>query len=337
MNTVPTISVVMPVYNGARYLREAIASIRWQTFTDWEMVCVDDGSTDETFQILNEFAATDSRIRVIRQENQGVVAARNQCLQHARADWIACLDCDDIALPHRLATQLKAVADRPELVALGSNMLNVDPAGMPIQRSRYALTHEAIEHGLLTGQGGTLGQPSVLMKRSAVEQVGRYRKQFEWIEDTDLWLRLAQIGKLANHSEVLTLYRQHDQSTCWKRRGLQRELMPKLLVEAHRARGLTPPSFTSEKTRRRKQSSAVGKWARQAARAGYFATAWKHWRHQVRAEPLSFLTCRVTAEMLLRGVVSLSKGTVQQPLDLPDWHRWDATSSTAQVRSADAA
>lgn len=338
MNRPPTVSVVMPVYNGARYLRQAIASIRWQTFTDWELVCVDDGSTDNSAEILTEFAATDSRIKFVSQTNQGVVAARNHCSQLARGEWLACLDCDDIALPKRLAEQLSYVNRHPEVVAVGSNMLCVDPEGLPIQTTNYAARHADIEQGLLQGTGNTLGQPSVMMRRDAVTKAGNYRAEFQWIEDTDLWLRLARVGQLANMTDVLTYYRLHEQSTCWKRRGLQRTLMPKLIAEAHRVRGLpVPETNTKAETSPRKQSTAAGKWARQAARSGHYRSAWKHWRRQVAVEPLSLLTCRVTLETMFRACESFLKKSPAPLAPLPDWRRWDAPRGETLIESDRAA
>ncbi len=334
----PAVSVVMPVYNGARYLRQAIASIRWQTFTDWELICVDDGSTDNSVEILAEFAEADSRIRYLSQENQGVVAARNHCLHLARGQWIACLDCDDVALPNRLEVQLEFMKLNPEVVAVGSNMLCTDPEGLPIQTTNYAIEHAEIEQSLLHGRGNTIGQPSVMMRRDAVDKVGNYRPVFEWIEDTDLWLRLAEVGSLANLHDVLTYYRLHEQSTCWKRRGLQRTLMPQLLTEAHRRRKLpVPETPAASLAAPRKQTSAAGKWARQAARAGHYVSAWKHWRRQASAEPFSWLTCRVTLETLLRMVGSLLAGKRTSLSLLPDWRRWDATESESDCDSHRAA
>jgi len=326
MSATPSISVVMPVYNGMRYLRQAIASIRWQTFSDWELLCINDGSTDGSLEILQQFAALDTRIQVLDQDNQGIVEALNHGVRAARGDWIARMDCDDIAIPERFAVQHQFVNEHSEVVALGSNVLSVDSEGMPLFVDRYETEHTAIEQCLLTGSGGSLAHPSVLMRREAVLEAGMYRKKFEWVEDLDLWLRLSERGQLANIPSVLLHYRLHDQSVCWNRRELQHERLQLLHREAHQIRGLPLPHCSRTKKRLRKQTSAAGKWARRAARAGYFRSAMKHWRRQVSEEPLSLFTLRVTAEAILRGTMAMLSIRPGPTKSLPDWREWDLTA-----------
>jgi len=326
--TAPAVSVVMPIYNGAQYLREALASIRWQTFTDWELVCVNDGSTDESLKILRQFAAIDSRIRIVNQENQGIVEALNRGVEESRADWIARIDSDDVALPVRLATQWRYIQENPEVVLVGSHMLFVDPKGNPICIERYQTTHEGVEQALLGGKAGSFGHPSVLMRRDKVLEAGGYRKEFEWVEDTDLWLRMIRLGRVANIPQVLVNYRLHEQSVCWNRRALQRERGQQMLALARAERGLTSPNLPAGPSKPpRKQSSAAGKWARRAARAGYYRTAFIQWKSQVASDPFSLLTFRVTAEMLLRGTTALFKKREPLAPELPDWRDWDSQDS----------
>jgi glycosyltransferase involved in cell wall biosynthesis len=326
MSTRPTISVVLPVYNGARFLRQTLASLRWQTFTDWEAVCVNDGSTDESQAILRQFAAADPRFRIVDQENQGIVAALNASVLAARAPWIARIDADDVAVPERLATQWRFVQDHPDVVVVGSYMLFTDPEGFPLSTQRYALEQEAIEQALLSGSAGSFGHPSVLIRRDALLKAGLYRKEYEWVEDIDLWLRITRLGRVANIPRVLMHYRQHEQSVCWNRRALQHERLHRLLALARADRGLAAANQPLAAPQpARKQSTAAGKWARRAARSGYYRTAWRQWRRQVAAEPLSFLTLRVTVEMVLRGMAALFKKR-EPTVPLPDWRAWDVPS-----------
>ncbi len=330
MTAKPAISFVMPVYNGQRYLRQTLASIRWQTFSDWEAVCVDDGSTDESPEILREFSHIDSRIRIIRQENQGIVGALNTGVLAARAPWIARIDSDDIAVPERLAQQFAFIQDHPDVVAVGSDMLFIDPDGDALRVGSYATKHDDIGLALLAGRAESMAHPSVLMRRDAVIEAGLYRKQYEWVEDTDLWLRLHRLGRLANIPQILMHYRLHEQSVCWNQRALQRQRLQKLLHEAHAGRSLPlPESRTKKRSRPRQQSSAAGKWARQAARAGNFQTARKHWKSQVGSDPWSFLTFRVTVEMVLRGAVAYAKRRKCEFPKLPDWHPWGCTQQNS--------
>jgi glycosyltransferase involved in cell wall biosynthesis len=319
----------MPVYNGARYLRQTLASLRWQTFDDWEAVCVNDGSTDESLNILRQFADADPRFRIIDQANQGIVAALNAGIHSARCPWIARIDSDDVALPNRLATQWQYVQQHPDIVVVGSYMLFTDDEGYPLCTQCYDTEHAEIERTLLDGSAGGFGHPSVLIHRDTLFQAGLYRREFEWVEDIDLWLRMVRLGRVANIPRVLMHYRQHEQSVCWNRRELQHERLHRLLTLARIERGLVPEhqSLAPPKPAR-KQSSAAGKWARRAARSGYYHSAWRHWRRQFAAEPWSILTWRVTAEMLLRGAVALFKKREPKMAALPDWRQWDVTCET---------
>lgn len=329
----PSISVVMPVYNGARYLRQTLASLHWQTFTDWEAVCVNDGSTDDSLAILQEFAAADPRIRIVDQPNGGIVAALNAGVQAARAAWIARIDSDDVAVPERFATQWQFVQEHPETVVVGSYMLFTDPDGFPLCTQRYATEHAAIEQALLSGSAGSFGHPSVLIRRDALLEAGLYRQEFEWVEDIDLWLRMVRLGRVANIPQVLMHYRQHEQSVCWNRRAVQHERLHRLLAQARIDRGLAPPEMSLAPKPARKQTSAAGKWARRAARSGYFRTAWRQWLRQAMAEPFSWLTLRVTLETLLRGAAALFKRREPRIAPLPDWRKWDV-SGAANRRAA---
>ncbi len=334
----PSISIVMPVYNGDRYLRQTLASLRWQTFTDWEAVCVNDGSTDDSLAILKQFAAADPRFRIVDQENQGIVAALNAGIHAVRSEWIARIDSDDVAVPERLATQWEFVRQNRDVVVVGSYMLFTDPDGFPICTERYATRHEEIEQALLGGKAGSFGHPSVLIRRDAAIQAGLYRKEYEWVEDIDLWLRIIQLGRVANIPQVLMHYRQHEQSVCWNRRALQHERGHRLLAAARAERGLATADASSEPpSAPRKQTAAAGKWARRAARSGYYRTALRQWRRQAVAEPLSYLTLRVTLEMALRAAASLLKKREPPVAPLPDWREWDLAPPAPSVSTQKAA
>ena len=172
MSARPAISVVMPVYNGSRYLRQAIASIRWQSFTDWELLCINDGSTDQSLAFLQEFTQIDARIRILNQDNRGIVEALNRGILAAKADWIARMDCDDVALPDRLATQFEYVTENPDCLVVGSHVLMIDSAGDPLGVQSYPSEHQEIEKLLLNRRAGSIAHPTVLMRRDAVIEAG---------------------------------------------------------------------------------------------------------------------------------------------------------------------
>jgi GT2 family glycosyltransferase len=215
----PQVSVVIPVWNGERYLKEAIESILAQDFGDFELIIVDDGSTDESVKIADSFV-DDPRVSIRRQANAGVVAARNAGLLNARAEFVAFLDADDVAIPSRLSKQFTYLQGHPEVAAVGSHIshFNADKGAyltqvFPIGVSRVA---DALE------DGNPLAQPAVMLRKSMVAAVGGYREAFKFgAEDYDLWLRLSERHLLDNLPEVLTLYRIHPDSLTHRRRHEQ--------------------------------------------------------------------------------------------------------------------
>src|SRR5690348_9760889 len=122
MSTVPVISVVMPVYNAGRFLRESIDSILAQTFGDFEFLCIDDGSTDDSPEILRELAQHDSRVRIITKTNGGVTSALIAGVGGARGEFIARMDADDVADPQRFALQVEHLRTHQECVAVGCHI-----------------------------------------------------------------------------------------------------------------------------------------------------------------------------------------------------------------------
>ena len=200
----PTVSVVLPVYNGAQYLAEAISSILAQTFENFELIMIDDGSTDMSPQILTEYARHDSRIRVIVRENRGLATTLNESIDVARGKWIARMDQDDIALPHRFERQLQWL-ERTGSDLCGSWVQRFGSSDKRILRLRQ--TDEAVRMEMLFAS--PFAHPAVMM-RTASAKLLRYDKAYEKAEDYDLWTRAAQAGwKMTNVPEVLLLYRIH--------------------------------------------------------------------------------------------------------------------------------
>ena len=335
MSTQPILSVVMAVHNSAPYLREALASVRWQSLTDWECICVDDGSTDETPSILQDFANQDSRFRIFRQEKSGIVPALTLGDGQARSDIIARMDSDDVMVPSRLEIQYSYLKAHPECVGVGANVQLIDPMGSPIEVSKYAQDHAEIEHRLLNSLGGTLAHPTLMMRRQAAIDAGGHRPEYPWSHDADLLMRLAQIGKLANLSEVLLLYRQHTKNSCTTKKIEIRTELRSLLREQHEIRDMTMPwELDQSLAKPKKQSSMVGKWARRAARNGYHQTAWNLWREQIRQSPVSIETMRISLEMGLRMTMALASGKQGVKLRLPDWREWDCPSLDNKKQAA---
>jgi glycosyltransferase involved in cell wall biosynthesis len=212
----PIISVLLPVYNSEKYIAEAIDSILVQTISNFELIIINDGSTDGTLAILKKYDAIDSRIRLISRENKGIVESMNEGIDLAQGEWLARMDADDIALPHRFECQLKWL-----------KQTGADICGSWVQffgtTDRRILKHPqsdiAIKVALLFGSA--LAQPVVMMKTTLIKQF-YYNSIWENGEDYDLWVRTASAGlKMTNVQEVLLLYRQH--STQISSRGREQQ------------------------------------------------------------------------------------------------------------------
>ena len=205
--TTPRISVAMSVYNNAPYLGAAIESVLAQTLTDFEFLIVDDGSTDGSGDILDAFAARDSRITVLHQPNAGLIASLNRMIAMARAPLIARMDGDDIALPERFARQLAFLDARPDVGVLGTGCTCIDEQGRP---SSYKFDNVTTPAEVLADlkNGPPLCHPSVVMRVDAVRAVGGYHRAYLHCEDYDLWLRLSEHVAMANLPDRLLLYRQ---------------------------------------------------------------------------------------------------------------------------------
>jgi glycosyltransferase involved in cell wall biosynthesis len=200
-----SISVVLPVRNGARYLREAVDSVLAQTVTKLEVVVVDDGSTDETPEILRSYR--DERVRVVQQEPAGLVAALNRAVAEARSDLIARMDADDMSLPRRLERQLELLVRDERIGLVGCGIETIDEQGRATGSWLLPADDDALRRRLLLRNLFTHG--SVVMRRSALEAAGGYSGAYGANEDYDLWRRIAREWRLAAVPEVLYRYREH--------------------------------------------------------------------------------------------------------------------------------
>ncbi|NJR60187.1 MAG: glycosyltransferase [Cyanobacteria bacterium CRU_2_1] len=237
MNYVPTVSVLMPVYNAQKYVAQAIESILHQTFTDFELLIVDDGSSDRSFRILKRYAAHDSRIRLLSRPNKGFVKTLNEMIPLANGDLIARMDADDLSLPDRFAHQVEFLRQHPEVVCVGGFQDWIDEAGRILIDHQEAIENAEIQAQLLTGRTA-INHPSAMMRRSALLQVGGYDESMYPAEDLDLWLRLGEIGKLANLPETVVYYRQHSRSISEQKQAEQTAKRRQACERAWQRRGI---------------------------------------------------------------------------------------------------
>lgn len=210
----PQVSVLTPAYNSAKFIRHTLDSALSQTFADFEMIVIDDGSTDETRPIVEAYAARDSRIRLVAQSNAGIAAARNRAMAIARGRFFALLDSDDLWLPTYLSEQLEVLSRSPEVAVLSANAINLGGGfdGQPL---------------LPIGDGRTIRFVSLLelvevedslcilsmFRREVVDAIGGFDATLRRSEDYDLWLRAASAGyRIAVNPKPLGLYRRRPDS-----------------------------------------------------------------------------------------------------------------------------
>ena len=160
MSQSPAVSVLLPVFNGIRHLREAVDSILGQTFADFEFIIIDDGSTDDSAKTLQQYAQVDSRIRLVSRPNKGLTVTLNEGVGMASAPLLARMDADDIALPQRLEKQTAYMREHPDCVLLGSAVTLIDPEGLPIRQMCSEQTHEEIDYAHLN-RGWPIVHPAV--------------------------------------------------------------------------------------------------------------------------------------------------------------------------------
>ena len=204
----PRVSVIMPVCNGERYLRAALDSITSQTFTEFEFLIIDDGSSDGTWPILKDYAARDARLVLVRNEaNIGLAASLNRGLKLAQGEYIARQDADDISLPERLATLVAFLDNHTEIGVVGCNAHVIDAQGTPTRSTKMPTLHGFILWSLCFHS--PFVHSSVVFRREVIERVGGYDESLLVGQDRDLWQRLSSITRFANLPDVLMLYRRH--------------------------------------------------------------------------------------------------------------------------------
>lgn len=211
----PQVSILLPVRNEELHLSAALRSLQKQTLQNWELVVVDDGSTDTTPDILNSFAAKDSRVHILRQSAEGLVSALNSGLAACGAPFVARMDGDDVCHPERLSKQLKALEDDPSLTLVASCVrhfprMNIRGGMLAYEEWQNEIfNHADIIRNLFVES--PFAHPSVMFRRDTIIDVGGYHQK-TWAEDYDLWLRLAEQGALfARCPETLLYWRDRPQ------------------------------------------------------------------------------------------------------------------------------
>lgn len=240
----PIISVLMPVFNGGKHLATAISSILGQTFQDFELLLLDDGSTDESLRILREFEALDSRVRVTARENKGLIVTLNELVSQARGAYMARMDADDVAFPDRFSRQLCFLEENLDVVCVGGHFEIIDEAGRYLTTLKQPRSNLEIQDLMLAGHVA-INHPTVMVRSVSMRAVGGYDVRYCAAEDYDLWLRMGEIGELANLSAVLLKYRVHENSVSERSSNKQRESIRLACESAWARRGIVDGVFTA--------------------------------------------------------------------------------------------
>jgi glycosyltransferase involved in cell wall biosynthesis len=213
----PTISVLMPVYNTEKYLNEAIDSILGQSFSDFELIIIDDASTDNSINIINSYQ--DERIIFIQKEkNTGYTDSLNMGIQMAKGKYIARMDSDDISLPLRFEKQVVFLENNPEVILCGTQIRIIDTDNT----SKLPIKNDLLKVKMIDKT--QFYHPTIMLRKSLLDKENiNYDKGKEPAEDYDLWSRLMFLGDIVNLSEVLLEYRVHHEQTSIVRRNIQLE------------------------------------------------------------------------------------------------------------------
>jgi hypothetical protein len=207
----PTISVVMPVYNSAEFLAESIESILAQSYNDFEFIILDDGSTDQSWEIIQDYASKDIRIKTHQNDcNKGIFFTRNLGLDKSTGKYIGVMDADDISLPDRFTKQFAFLDSHPDIDVLGGQIIKFGQAAQSGKKSNYPLTPGGVRWGLVSGC--QLAHSTVMMRSHLFSVEGFQYREFKVAQDYDLWTRLSPGHNIANLSDVLVQYRVHQSS-----------------------------------------------------------------------------------------------------------------------------
>lgn len=222
----PKISVLMPVYNGQKFLEESIRSIIDQSFSDWELIIINDGSTDVSENIITSFS--DSRIRYFKNTtNIGLINTLNKGIDYCRGQYIARMDCDDISMPDRLLIQSLFLDQNTEYSMCGCDAVVIDSIGKKIGQITNLSTDKYLQINLL------FSVPFVhpgMMIRSAIFEQFKYDDAYKYAEDYDLWCKIAKVSKVSNISQPLIKYRWHSENISKVNSLIQESVKDKIIL-----------------------------------------------------------------------------------------------------------
>jgi hypothetical protein len=271
---VPTVTVLIPAYNAGPLLRPAVDSIFAQSFTDFECLIIDDGSTDGSVEALHSI--DDTRLRIVSNPgNLGLVATLNRGIDLARAALLARMDADDLSMPGRLQQQVDAFRRSPSLALLGTWAEVIDVAGRHAGHIRHPIEHQEIVRTIL--HHNVFVHPSVMVRTQVLREMGGYSVESAYAQDYALWLRIVRRHEAANLPEVLVQYRIHPTQISQTKLREQRAAARKFVTLARREYlqdGILAPQELPP------EPSLWGDLTADQGTLGndYKRWAWRHWR-----------------------------------------------------------
>ena len=249
------ISVVMPAYNSEQFIAPAIQSILDQTYTTFELIIVDDGSTDATGELIQRFASRDDRIKIINGQHEGVGQAMNLGIGHAIYPWVAVMHADDIAMPQRLERQLTAAQADPEVVIWGTDGYHINSKNDVLSRFQVG-PRSKMDCRQLRAKGKMVQaiHPTVMLNREVLIKVGNYDSTLDIAEDIELFDRMLCYGDLVTIPENLLRYRIHGTSLSMEKNAKMHQIRLYVLArQKHRnqtGEELTYEAFKRQHTQR---------------------------------------------------------------------------------------
>lgn len=261
MTTVPAVSIVMAVRDGERYLEPMLASIAAQTFRDFELLIVNDRSTDRSTEIAREWTRKDPRMRLLETATPGISGTRNTGIHAARARWLAVTDHDDLWLPAKLERQMAYLATSSGVVGLGTWGHYIGTRGRVA--GLHAIGPTTLEEFQRTRKAGEIARllsPAVIFDREALLRCGAYRPEFDGAEDIDLYERIAEFGALLTLPEVLYRYRIHSHSMSTRKIAMQHSVTRFLEHNLRERNAGRPPIELEEFVKRPGERSVVSRF-----------------------------------------------------------------------------
>jgi glycosyltransferase involved in cell wall biosynthesis len=250
----PELSVLMSVYNDSKYVGKAIESILNQSYTDFEFIIINDGSTDDSLAVINQYACHDIRIKIINQENIGLTRSLNKGIKTSTGKYIARMDSDDISHPDRLQKQMQFLHNNTDYALVGSNVVKIDTNGCDISINKSKYHHKDIVTTLKSRNCFAHG--SVVLNKSLLERELKYDEQFKYAQDYKLWTEIASKHKVANLKNALYKLRIHDKSI--SSRNVEQQSMYAGVVAYEFQTGIKIKDVNSEVDSNKRLRSKIG-------------------------------------------------------------------------------